>query len=381
MRVLADLMMVSTVTTKGVDESLHLHRKVWFFNAPVDLLVCCGGLLWMIVGVHSFVSFPYHRAPLLFSPESSPGEQALFFLLYAGAFLVSYPHNLATFVRVYGTKASFQKYKLCAVVTPLLTVLLLIGAVIQPELIAWYVRVTVIWNIQHWVAQSYGLGMLYCSRANFNLSKIEKKLWWIACQLLILWAGVKILAFPESQAMRYFGIPVLPIAFASEEVFQFTELICLGSWAIIAAVLARGWVKAKQMPPLAVIVLYITIFRITTMSFAANLDIWLFALPLFHGLQYLVLTTKYYAKEHGVIHSPGTSFWKSIVSSKVMRRYYGGLVAAGGAVYLGGPQLLRLFGLPVENATALVFLLFNFQHILIDAFIWRLKDPAVRENL
>lgn len=318
---------------------------------------------------------------MLFSPEASPGEKALYYALYTCAFLVSYPHNLASVVRVYGSKASFKKYQFCGIIVPVLTAVLLVGAVMQPALIPWYARVTVIWNIQHWVAQCYGLGLLYCARANFGLSPVEKKLLWISCQVLILWAAVKVLAFPETQAAQIAGIPITPIAFVSADFFQGTERVCLGVWGAIAAFLTYGWAKAKRIPPLPVVALFATIFRITMMSFKGNVDLWLFGLPLFHALQYLVLTSRYHAKEKGIVETPETPYWKVMFSAKEMRNYYGGLVASAAALYLGLPLLLRGVGLPTENATALTFLLLNFQHILTDAFIWRLRDPAVRSNL
>lgn len=370
--------MVSTLKSNRVSDA---PAKVWFFNAPVDLFVCCGGLLWMVVAIHSLVSFPSHREPMLFSPESSLGEKALFYLLYTGGFLVTYPHNLASVVRVYGSKASFKKYQLCGIMVPALTAALLVGAAVQPSLIPWYVRVTVIWNVQHWVAQCYGLGLLYCSRASFSLSKVEKNLLWTSCQVLILWAAVKVLAFPETQAASFCGVPITPIAFVSADFFQWTEQLCLGTWGAIAAVLTYGWAKSKRIPPLAMVALFATIFRITMMSYTGNVDLWLFGLPLFHALQYLVLTSRYHAKEQGIVESPEIPHWKAMLASNKMRTYYGGLVASGAALYLGLPLLLRGVGLPIESATALTFLLLNFQHILTDAFIWRLRDPAVRSNL
>jgi hypothetical protein len=45
------------------------------------------------------------------------------------------------------------------------------------------------------------------------------------------------------------------------------------------------------------------------------------------------------------------------------------------------PGLLQDFGFDYKVAFATIFCVINFHHFLIDAAIWRLRDPRVRNLL
>lgn len=369
------------VSALSNSKAVETPNRVWFFNAPVDLVCCCGGLLWFVVGIHSWLVFPYHKQVLLFSPESTPVEKVLFLLLYAAAYLVSFPHTIAPLVRLYGGRENFNKYRFGAIFTPIAVAALLVAAVSQPWLIPWYVRVSIIWNIHHWIAQSYGIGMIYFGRAGIKLGTLDRKLLWGACQLLFFWAMAKILAFPENQPRDYQGIPVAPTIMLSQEFCAVVEKVCLTGGAAIAIWLAIEWSRKRLVPPLPVVLLYATIFRITTSSFNYNVDLWFYGLPLFHALQYLVVTARYHANERGIFADGEFPVWAELIRSKDMRNYYLGLLIVSSTLYVGLPLFLQACGVAATNSLALTFLLLNFQHIVADSFIWRLKDPGVRRYL
>jgi hypothetical protein len=50
-------------------------------------------------------------------------------------------------------------------------------------------------------------------------------------------------------------------------------------------------------------------------------------------------------------------------------------------IYGGLPGLLQDFGFDYKVAFATIFCVINFHHFLIDAAIWRLRDPRVRNLL
>ncbi len=348
-------------------------KKVWFFSQPIDLLCCCGGLLWIVIAIYNFTRW---------LPESefqSCSERALSCVLLAGTFAFTYPHQAATWARLYGCPETRRKYALCSTVAPLILLSLSCVALAQPWLIPWMARVALIWNIQHWVAQCYGIGSIYLSRTNFSLSSMERRSVWLACQMLILLAVAQVLAYPQLEPSDYFGIPVFPITFITVEAERVITAGCRLGLAIIATFLAVRFIKQKRFPSLPVVLLYATIFKVTLMSFGANLYLWFFGLPFFHGLQYLVITTTFHAKEKSL--SASSTLRLDQLWSPELRRYYGKLFIFGAIAYAAVPRLLEIAGVPAPNAEALVILTLNLHHVFTDAFIWKLKDPNVRKLL
>jgi hypothetical protein len=257
-------------------------------------------------------------------------------------------------------------------------VVLAASAVVRPELIPWLIRISVVWNIQHWVAQSYGLGLIYIARSGFPLTRAERQSLWLACQLLILLAVTRVLAYPHLEVRDFCGIDVPPIAFISVEVQSYLSSASYAVLTLLSLFLTVRFVKQRKCPPLAVFALYATIFKVTLTSYGNFLYLWLFGLPFFHALQYLAITTTYHVNER---ESALASDEPATLMSPVARDYYLKLFFASVVLYTATPWLLQKMGIPAPNAMALFILIINFHHVFSDAFIWKLKDPQVRQFL
>ncbi len=49
--------------------------------------------------------------------------------------------------------------------------------------------------------------------------------------------------------------------------------------------------------------------------------------------------------------------------------------------YVGIPGILAQFGFNYSWAVAAIFTVVNFQHILLDGVLWRLRRPELRRSL
>ena len=75
----------------------------WIVNAPVDLLFCCGGIVWILFAVHYFV----------LGPSGGAGNglgQMLAISTIAGTHALGETHIAATLARIYKTPQSVRRF-------------------------------------------------------------------------------------------------------------------------------------------------------------------------------------------------------------------------------------------------------------------------------
>ncbi|MBX9687154.1 MAG: hypothetical protein K2X27_10655 [Candidatus Obscuribacterales bacterium] len=369
--------MQAPLTESAINAGENRH-KVWLVNAPVDLLFCCGGLLWVFIALHSIFVSRAHRFPLLSGHGSSSGENLLASVLLAAAFLFTYPHHAATWNRLYGSLSSIRKYWFCSLFMPLLIIALLILALLNPSLIHLFVIATAVTTMHHWVAQSYGIGMIYFMRSGISLSNFDRRLISISCQTLTVFLALRLLSSETLQRSLSLGINLKASALIPVQYSKSFETAAYVFWAIAFCILLLKWIKGRLMPPLAVIALFASTARALLNSVDSCVDILFYGLPLFHSLQYLVLSSRYYAKDHKIFEETDKASLRDFLKEAKIQRYFLMLFALGGIVYTVMPRLVQFSGLSLVSASALVFLLLNLHHIISDGFIWRLKDPEVR---
>lgn len=373
----------SSASSEWVQESTaERAAPPWFINCPIDLLFCCGGLLWIVV---AFTSYHLHSASWALNLQ----YKAASLLTLAGTYFITFPHHAATWVRIYCHRDAIKKYRGCAILLPIAILPLFMIAAIRPDVIPWYVRISAIWNVQHWVAQSYGISCVYMMRAKIELSSKDKSVLRVMCYLLWALVAVRILAFPQMQQLDYVGITIAPVCLIPPEAARILEQFLLNSIGAVVLYLLLRCCTLKRMPPLAVLALWATTLRITTFPFSSFAFIWSYGLPFFHSLQYLVISSSFYLKEREAMPATISSTrrqpfiatcWQTFKLPNV-RAYYVFLIIISAMIYTLLPILVAQCGMPMTNATALVLLLLNLHHILTDGIIWRLRDPDVRSSV
>src|SRR5262249_30084490 len=133
------------------DAAARQQTNGWIMNPVIDMLFCCGGMVWIFFLLHVTFNFPGAPLPIL---------QGLALAVIIGTHALSEPHTAATLARVYRTPDTRKQFALYTHWGALLCLgLALCGLLIQgftPILAKLYL----IWVIQHFTAQSYGLTLL-----------------------------------------------------------------------------------------------------------------------------------------------------------------------------------------------------------------------------
>jgi hypothetical protein len=160
-------------------------------------------------------------------------------------------------------------------------------------------------------------------------------------------------------------------------------LIALGFLVIgVGIYLAMSFYLASQNKKIPLIVHIVVLTQLLWFTLGMRLELFSLLVPLFHCLQYLLITT--YFRYQELVRSgqmatmPGLSFFKS----GYFWRYYILLVIFGLVFFNGIPQLLAMLKVSKpEFAYAVVYSFVNLHHFILDGEIWKLRKPDIGKAL
>lgn len=208
----------------------------------------------------------------------------------------------------------------------------------------------------HFLSQSYGIFKLYCLKADFvisaQLNKLIKVIIWLTATY---WCSTLLTAHHATQVFLLQELPewpLLPVQFSST---LLEVLILLCTYFVARVVLDSG--RGERVPPLpAVVQLSFCLVLFMVPEFIQD-SIWLYAPAFFHGVQYLAVLYKRLSARSAKY--AGLAIFKSAL--------------LGAAVFLGLPYLLSATGVAYGAAVAVIFVVLQFQHVLVDGLAWRLS--------
>jgi len=341
----------------------------WLFNPVIDLLFCCGGLVWILVVLHYLV------APQAF--QSGPNAVDIIPLLSTiGTILLSDTHNAATLFRLYGSKDMRRKHSWIAYAGGGAALAFMTLLLFSPSILSLSARIYLLVVVYHVLAQLYGLTLMYCRMQGYDLNNSERRILKLSIDSLALYTILCQFAYAENFRHTFFGV-TLPFWSG------LSKTVLLGSLGIASVFLiafscmvVRKWRNSKQMLPLPAAVLLATGLLIASIVHSASGVLSLYIPIFFHGLQYLMVTLSAHlrdAKAVGSAASAGSeqSAWQDGL------KYFGTLLSLTFIVFALCPQVICLTArIKFGTAFLAVFLALNFHHILTDSFIWRKKIPA-----
>jgi len=355
----------------AVSDARRKSKSVWLIHPIVDILFCCGGGVWLIAGFLYWVN------------KTSAGQPAwvnelLFFTLIV-QYLFSDAHTAASYVRIYGTAEARRKWAFINYVIPLICFGFLIYGLSHPETTAVFPKIYTIWVMQHWMSQIYGVGLVYYYRAGYPLTKWDKRSYWLMLHTTGLLVVLQTF-LPESRNLFF----IMPLPFwgpIPPWIYDFFSYVfALATLGFVVGV-ARNWLYHNVLPPLPVAILTLTGVMIQLPHVTLLNGAKLYALGLYHGAQYLVVSAAFYLKEHAPAGTPpervGALMWKP-----VGWKFWAMTVAGGIFVYMVIPKMIQDFTkIPVGHSFPIVFSLVNFHHFIVDSTIWKLRKPEVAKVL
>jgi hypothetical protein len=225
----------------------------------------------------------------------------------------------------------------------------------------------------HYTKQVFGCFMVYSRFNEYSIDQTDRNL--IKASLFGIW-GYNFFSIHSEMAQTHFftvasTTHIFPVSLAYA--FQW------GTVALFAfvgyQVFYRKWKATGQLPPAPAVVAWIAMF-VWWMPFARSLTFFVFAVPFFHGLQYL----PFYKKVIDAQYDDPTT------TARSFSFYFAVLVLFGFMAFSLGPEVIDYVRetdqrMAITYWVAGVALFINIHHFFIDNTIWRLRDKRVRDWL
>ena len=288
--------------------------------------------------------------------------------------LVVGPHYAATYRRAYTSRAIIAAHPLVTIVVPIVLGAAALAALRFPTTVApIYFLIYVVWSGYHYSGQSLGVAMVYPLRQGARLLPEEKRL--LAIPLHVSWL-LSLLGLLRVDAST--RNPAYQLVRQS-----FLTSVHLPGWALVVGIgaLAASFSSvallalrrhrrgvALPWPTVAVVLTQTLWFGGALYSPFFNIAL----VPVFHGLQYLALTSWHNLKERRALANPVGPRAFALYAVTVLLLGFTinpGLFAVAGE-YLGDAA--------VVSATVITFV--NLHHFLLDGRIWRMREPTVRQS-
>jgi hypothetical protein len=355
-------------------ESKVAGKYPWIVNPAIDLLFCCGGIVWILFAVHW----------LFLGPNGGSGTalgQMLAICTIAGTHALGETHIAATLARVYKTPQSAAKFKPYTSWVAYACIGLAVAGLFVQGITPILAKIYLIWVAQHFTAQTYGLTLMYLYKGNYQVGWLQKHLLKLLMTATAAFAILRQFTYKEwnpdgflAQHIPFWG--PLP-----ESIIHVCNYVLVFSAIGFGLCVLKKLVMERQMIPFPALLMVATGVLIFVLGKDITGVFFLYAPAFYHGSQYVVLSIAYYLKESGLTDTvPRANFGKLLLQSPGVR-YQGLLLLLAATIYIGVPRLLSEFGFSYTLSFATIFVAVNLHHFITDQAIWKLRDPEVRRNM
>jgi len=362
-----------TETNSDVAVTCSTECNRWLVNPAIDLLLCCGGLTWLLVAAH-----------LILNKFDQTANAAIMLTACIAPLIhgFSEPHIAATLTRLFGNSDTRRRFSFHSIVLPLLGCFLVAAGLFVKGFVGGLLKLYLIWLTQHFAAQSYGLVLLYCYKNQYTLTKFDKRLMNTLLNSAALLVVVRQLGNPDYAINDFLGQRMPHWGTMSALLEPFCTIVLQAMVALfVGRCLARYCISGKclPLPALMIITTSITMFVAGYELFGV---FWMYAPAFFHAAQYLVLTLAGHLKRCADLDV--TKEKASLLSENVALerglRYYAILLLISVGIFVILPALLHLLGFSYQLAFANVFCVVSLHHFASDAAIWKFRDPRLQNE-
>ena len=336
-------------------------RRAAIISPVVDAL-CVGGLSLLVL------------VPLLVSGRTDVLLLSLGVQAWLGA-LVNMPHFLASYRMVYRTRASIRAHPWAAIYVPSILLTCCIAAVVAgqwtPAPISALLTISSTYLAWHYTGQAWGMiaTFAYLDGASFN--PMERRLVRGSLYILMAW---HVVWFFHLGYHEYLDLTPL-----------YEVLTGLTAVALVMGLTGFSLHKARtgRFAPLRAWIPWIAIFVWYAAMARVGLPA-LFIVQIAHALQYLIFPLRVEVNRTRSQKPGGTA--REVVARHmavyVVILLTGSIVAAI-ALPLGAMVVVTdwLGSRPGQFVGFAISAFFNIHHYFTDGVVWKLRDPAVREDL
>jgi len=283
-------------------------------------------------------------------------------------FACNMAHFAASTVRLYTRDGALARNPFLTMAFPLVSLALLALAIAFPENIGAHLNALYFtWSPYHYSAQAYGLAVMYCYRSSCPLGDRDK--WWVRAACLPPFV-LAFLSFPAS-GLEWLVAPATlldtPSLHAARQLVRIVLVVL--TLAAPVALVAYFWRSGRSVPAISVMVILANGVWWTALSYMQAF-VWV---TVFHGLQYLAITSVFHVNERLKGPRNRRPWWAHALW------FYGLCLALGYVLFQVLPLGYEAAGFGWAASSILVIAAVNIHHFIVDAYIWRLrKDPNYR---
>jgi hypothetical protein len=350
----------------------------WVVSPVIDFLFVYGGLVWTLMFITVLC---ISTTALSGNFTNGSASKWIFFLFPLGQHLLGNPHTGATYWRIYGSQESRKTFSFYTGILPLACIPFFIAGVVWPAFGSALLYIYLLWTYQHYSAQAFGIGLIYCYKRGYILSQTGKELFRWLMLSLPAFQVIRSLTFKNYATNVFFGVPLPFWGPLPTWIFELARLELTAVAAAFTVVVAYKLIRDRQFIPIPTLMLLATAAAFCLSYGQYNLMLWVFLPGFFHGSQYLAVSLGYYLKERGLTKVLPTSQIVALFRSDAALKYWGVAVMAGSLIYIGIPYFFYEWGCNFTLVAGTVVAVVNFHHYITDAAIWRLRDPRTRKLL
>lgn len=283
-------------------------------------------------------------------------------------------HHLPSFLRTYGDRELFMRYRVRLILAPILFFGLTLAFSLRD--LHGMLLISLCWSIWHGMMQHFGFLRIYDSKVRATSRLTARLDWWIS----FAWFGLVLVYSPNQSgsllsSLYESGIPLIPPKYFGSLQTVFISLTAVVTVMYVYNALRgrepRSWMKLSLLLGTFA---YVYVVRVITLD--PYLSVALF--ELLHAMQYLAIV---WAFNRRLVQTG---------SQGVLPRFFYLPRAASVAVYIGaclgyGALALVVFTqVPdgtVKKVLEAALITSGLLHYYYDGFIWKLKQPETRRGL
>ena len=310
---------------------------------------------------------------------------------------VTVPHHYATWVRTYGNRPDFERFRTRLVAGPLLLLGgVVLGIAYAPLALFWVIR---LWDIQHGFMQQHGFGRIYDFKGGTGADSTRR---FDLGLHAVMYVNMMIATPLYTQTFWVPGVSSLGIALTPEQV----GLVHTVSWSLTAAYLVvytghllGSVARGARVNPLKYAFIFASYFLwYFTASQTNSVLVWGIAHRLMHGLQYIVMVHAYMSRQQQspearmpeatarMFRRGGLGFFlgSALLYAAAYQLLVGGSLSDFGFGFLPGEQPLGTrHEIPLLVQLQILALpeLFQLAHFYFDSFVWKVSDKRVQRAL
>lgn len=344
----------------------------WILNPALDLLFVCGGLVWIFNLLHTVAAQAIVLNPVL---------QIQLMLVVIGTHIFAEGHITATLARVYRNDTVRESLSAYTYWAALGCASLILAGLYVPGMAGIIAKIYLLWVVQHFTAQTFGIGLVYCYKRGYYFKNSERMIFSLLMNSTAAHAIIQQLTVKSIGSAPFMGIAIPFWGSLPGWILTASTYFLISSAIVFTAVVVKKFLRDKQIMPLPAILTILTGILIFTIGFDAGNILWLYVPIFYHGSQYLAISTSIHLKEHGLPQNTSHHDIAKLLTDKPALRYFGLIALLAIGIFIGVPRILEQLGFNYTIAFVSVFCSVSIHHFITDQAIWKLRDKKTRDAL